>query len=82
MDIRSMCQIPGMIRIGQISHPRVNGGQPLPLFEPIAPENHPSINTMEGWNSLADKQNRRSFAVVFGREPNNDAELRAWEAAL
>lgn len=62
-----------------ISHPRINNGQPVPLFEPVAPEGMPSINTLTGWDATADRHNRRSFARVFGREPVCGAELRAWE---
>lgn len=59
--------------------PHVSNGKPLPVFEPVIPEGRPDINTLEGWNTLANKANRRAFAADFGREPVCDAELRAWE---
>lgn len=71
--------VPGLRHVGYTSHPRVNHGQPLPLFEPVAPEGRLSINTPEGWNTAADRHNRRSFAIMFGRKPVCAAELRAWE---
>lgn len=74
-----MIQIPGTVYIGQISHPNVNGGQPVPHFAPASCPN--SINTMGGWNALADRVNRRSFLHANGREPVDDAELRSWVGA-
>ena len=71
--------ISGLRYVGYTSNPRVNNGQPVPLFEPVTLVGRPSINTMEGWNVTADKHNRRSFAKVFGREPVCTDELRAWE---
>ena len=76
-----MIQIPGTVYIGQAAHPHVNGGQAVPHFAPADRPN--SINTMDGWNALADRVNRRSFLQVNGREPVDDAELRCWvEACL
>lgn len=74
-----MIEIPGTTYIGQIAHPNVNGGQPVPHFAPVDRPN--GINTQGGWNALADRVNRRSFAIVFGREPVCEAELRAWEGS-
>jgi len=74
---------PGLSYVGHISHPRVNCGRPLPVFEPVAPEGSPDINTMDGWNALTDRVNRRSFLRANGREPVDDAELHSWvEACL
>lgn len=72
---------PSLRYVGHVSHPHVNGGQPLSMFEPVAPEGRPSINTLEGRNAIADKYNRKAFLDVFGREPSCTAELRAWEAS-
>lgn len=75
-----MNQLPGLSYIGTITNPHVNQGAPVPLYEPV---NHPGgINTLEGWNALADKQNRRSFLRKFGREPKNESELWEWVSAL
>ena len=71
-----MIQIPGTVYIGQAAHPLVNGGQPVPHFAPV--DNPSGINTVGGWNALADKVNRRSFLRANGREPVDDAELRHW----
>ena len=46
-----MNEIPGLRFVGYASHPRVNHGEPLPLFEPVAPKDRPSINTVEGRNA-------------------------------
>lgn len=40
---------PGLRYVGEYSHPQVNHGQPLPVFEPVAPAGRPSINSLEGW---------------------------------
>ena len=69
---------PGLRYVEHISHPQINNGQPLPVFEPVAPEGRPSINTFEGWNASADRANRRSFISANGREPQNREELYAW----
>lgn len=71
--------VPGLRYVGQVSHPQVNNGEPVPQFEPVAPEGKLSINTLEGWNKYATEGNRRAFYQVFGRKPVCDAELRAWE---
>lgn len=68
----------GLRYVRDISCERVNGGDPLPLFEPVATEGRRSINTLEGWNNLADEGNRRSFISANSREPENDAELKEW----
>ena len=74
-----MIQIPRTVYIGQVTHPYVNGGQPVPHYAPVKRPN--SINTMGGWNALADRVNRRSFRHANGREPVDDAELRNWVRA-
>ena len=71
-----MNQIPGMIYIGQVSHPDINAGQPVPIFTSDKRAN--SINTLEGWNALAARQNRKSFISAHGRAPDSDDELNAW----
>lgn len=68
----------GLCYVGEYSDQRVNNGQPLAVFEPVAPEGRPSINTLEGWKAAADRVNRKSFISANGREPENDAELSAW----
>ena len=69
---------PGLRYVGEYSHPQVNHGQSLPVFEPVAPEGRPSINTIEGWNKFAEEGNRKSFISANGREPKNREELYAW----
>lgn len=69
---------PGLRYICEYSHPRVNHGQLVPLFEPVAPEGRPSINTLEGWTAAADRVNHKSFISANGREPRNREELYAW----
>lgn len=69
----------GMCCVGEVSHPQINDGRPLPLFEPASPSNRPSINAVEGWNAAAEKANSRAFFQVFGRYPTCNAELMAWE---
>ena len=69
----------GMRGVGEVSHPQINDGRPLPLFEPVSPKDQHSINTMEGWNAAAEKANSRAFFQVFGRYPTCHAELMAWE---
>jgi hypothetical protein len=49
---------------GHISHPQINNGQPLPLFQPVAPEGRPSINTLDGWNQLVAETERRHREAV------------------
>ena len=71
-----MNQIPGMTYIGQVSHPDINAGQPVPIF--TSDERANSINTLEGWNALAGRQNRKSFISAHGREPESGDELEAW----
>lgn len=70
---------PGLRYVGHVSHPQVNHGLVLPMFEPVPVEGRPDINTQEGWNKLATENNRREFVRLFGRYPICDAELRAWE---
>ena len=71
--------VPGLRYVGHVSHPRVNHGEPLPLFEPVAPEGCPDINTPEGCTAFANKYNSKAFRQVFGRDPVCTTELRAWE---
>lgn len=73
--------IPGLTYIGEISNPAVNNGQALPFFECKEPTERPSINTVEGWNALCRKQDRKHFVRVFGREPVDDSELDAYTDA-
>ena len=69
---------PGLRYAGEYSHPQVNNGQPLPVFEPVEPKDRPSINSLEGWNAAADAANRRAFVSANGREPENREELYTW----
>ena len=73
----NLCNVPGLRCAGHISHPNVNGGQPVPLYKPV--DRPGGINTLEGWNKFAAESNNRAFFQVFGRKPVCDAELRAWE---
>ena len=70
--------IPGCVFIGYVSDDNVNNGSPVPLFEPIPSPDKQDINTMDGWNTIADQGNRRSFRLANGRDPVNDAELDSW----
>ena len=70
---------PGLRYTGDISCENINDGTPLPVFEPVVQEGHPDINTLDGWNALCDRANRRSFIRIHGREPRDTAELRTWE---
>lgn len=72
----------GMRGVGEVSHPQINDGRPLPLFEPVSPKDRPSINTMEGWNAAAEKANSLAFLQAFGRYPTSPAELRSWVDSL
>ena len=72
-------EISSLRYVGEISHEKVNEGQPIPLFEPVAPAGKNSINTREVWNTLAERQDRRAFEQCFGREPVCNEELKAWE---
>ncbi len=74
-----MIQIPGTAYIGLVTHHNINGGQAVPLFTPADRPN--SINAKGGWNTLADRVNRRSFLKANGREPVNDTELYCWVRA-
>ena len=69
---------PGLRYVGEYSHPQVNHGQSLPVFEPVEPKDRPSINSLEGWNAAADAANRRAFVSANGREPKNRDELYTW----
>lgn len=70
--------IPELRYVGDISCEDVNDGAPMPLFEPVEPEDRPNINTLEGCNRLAAEINRRSFVSANGRKPESEAELNAW----
>lgn len=74
----NLINAPGLHYIGEVSNQQVNGGRPLPLFEPVTPADCRNINTLEGWQKLAAEQSRRCFIEDFGREPENDAELKAY----
>lgn len=78
----NLCDIPGCTFVGYIQANNVNGGRPVPLFEPTAPTDRPSINTLEGWNAMVDASNRRYFRKRHGRDPVDDDELNAWSATL
>lgn len=76
-------ELPGLSFVGYIKTNNINHGAPIPLFDPAPPpDGRASINTLEGWTVAADKQNRKSFKTVHGREPVNQAELDAWIDAL
>lgn len=71
--------IPGCTFIGFIAADSVNNGRPVPLFAPgPPPPGELSINTQEGWNTAAEKQNRRSFRADLGRDPVDGTELHNW----
>ena len=72
-------EIPGYTFAGYVRAENVNGGKPIPLFNPASPPpGRLSLNTLEGWNTAAKKQNQRFFRSVFGHDPVDDAELREW----
>lgn len=53
--------LPGLVFAGYTADPRVNGGQPVPLYEfAERKDGRPSINTVEGWNEFAEDQERRN----------------------
>lgn len=70
---------PGLRHVGSVTNERVNGGNPVPLFEPVSPAGNLNINTLEGWNAAAEKANRRAFSQAFGRKPSCADELKAWQ---
>ncbi len=74
--------LPGCTFIGHVKAANVNGGKPVPLFVPCPPSGNMSINTLEGWNASADKQNRRSFIKAHGRDPADDNEVWRWICAI
>ena len=55
-----------------------NNGQVIPRFESVEPADRPSINTLEGWNSVADRGNYRAFVAAHDREPVDQDELNCW----
>lgn len=76
-------ELPGLSFAGYIRADNINHGVPIPLFNPAPPpDGRASINTLEGWTAAADKQNRKSFKAVHGREPADNAELDAWVETL
>ena len=74
----NLFEIPGCTFIGYATINNGNAERHVPLFRPAPPQGQASINTLEGWNAAADKQNRRSFRSVYGRDPADDAELTRW----
>lgn len=78
----NLFEIPGCTFIGFIQAENVNNGQPVPLFSPEPPPGKTDINTMEGWNKLAEKQNLRAFRAAHCRDPINESELREWVYSL
>lgn len=70
--------LPGLSFSGYVKADSINHGAPIPLFKPDTPPGQISINSLDGWNAAADRQNRRSFRAALGRDPVNDAELKNW----
>lgn len=68
-------EIPGCSLIGYIRANNINGGKPIPLFDPKTQPGRLDINTLEGWNAFVDKSHRDSFRRRFGREPASNSEL-------
>ena len=70
-------KIRGLVYTGEFNDPRVNGGQPLPLYEP-APrtDGRPDINTVEGWNRMRHGFAARALRKCLGREPD-ESEIQA-----
>ena len=54
---------PRMQMVGMVSHPVVNNGAPVPVYENIRDESRPDINTLEGWNQKSREIN--SHATPF-----------------
>lgn len=53
-------EIEGLKYIGMHSDSRVNGGMPVPLYEPKErTDGRPSINTLEGWNAFYEERERK-----------------------
>jgi len=52
--------IPGLRCCGLLL---LSDGSLLPEFEPEAPAGRPSINTMEGWNALAERMRNNENRV-------------------
>lgn len=44
--------IPGLVHVGYVE---VKSGRWVPLYEPAPTPDKPSINTVEGWNALAER---------------------------
>lgn len=76
--MHDIINLPGLHFVGYVSNNHVNQGEPVAVFEPVVHKDLPSINTLEGWNAAANKQNRKSFVFDHGREPESDNELEAW----
>ena len=68
--------------VGELAHPSINDGAPIPLYEMIAPKGGCSINTQEGWNRAADRANRYAFNAAHGRTPESVDELYSWVAQM
>ena len=78
----TIIRVPGCVFSGYITSREVNGGSKVPLFEPVASCWRQSINTKEGWDAAAIKQNTRSFVLKFGRTPRSVEEVDAWLKTL
>lgn len=71
-------KFPGLRYVEDISIEGINNGEPLPLFECIAPKDRPGINTREGWMRACIERNTQAFRDEFGREPLNYEEVQSW----
>ena len=56
-----MDNMKGLVFVGTISNPHINGGAELPLYEIAVSEGKLSINTLQGWNALCDRADRRAL---------------------
>lgn len=45
---------PGLMQVGEIE--LEPGGPTVPLYDTEPPKDRPSINTLEGWNALAERK--------------------------
>lgn len=75
-------KFPGLRYVEDISIEGINNGDPLPLFEFVAPKGRPGINTCEGWERACEENNTRAFVREFGREPDNYNEVRKWVSSI
>ena len=46
---------PGCMQVGDIT---LEDGSTIPLYEDTPPQDKPSINTLEGWSALAERQRK------------------------